>query len=55
VENLVPSAQTLEKRSNSYNRNIQYKPGSEVRGKEIQAEKAARASLVIQGTNFCSD
>lgn len=54
VENLVPSAQTLEKSSNSYNRNIQYKPGPEVRGKGIQAEKAAGTDFVTQDIHLYS-
>lgn len=51
MENLVPSAQTLEKSSNSCNRNIQYKPGPEVKVKGIQAEKA---DLVTQDVNLHS-
>lgn len=54
MENLVLSAQTLEKSSNSYNRNIQYKLGPEVRGKGIQAEKAARVDLVTQDIHLYS-
>lgn len=54
MENLVLSAQTLEKSSNSYNRNIQYKLGPEVRGKGTQAEKAARVDLVTQDIHLYS-
>lgn len=54
MENLVSSAQTLEKSSNSCNRNIQYKPGPEVKVKGIQAEEAAGVDLVTQEVNLHS-